>query len=319
MMRHSKPTDFSMSTRLSPTSIRSVADLKQLQRIMGAALFRPLTSQDAMQPAWEDGRPMDDVVAEFIKPNDRLTSFDRLEIYNRQYWFRLLDCLHDDYPGLRALLGQRKFHALCRAYLAKHPSSSWTLRNLGRHLADFIEQTPELTHPKTTMAVDIVHFEWAQVLAFDEAKKKPLGVDELLGADPATLRLGLQPHLVLVEIHHAVDEYFMAVRSVDSGMRSEASNALEQAPKKGRIKKVPPPKAQHLWLVVHRCDNEIYFKRIEQEAFLALSALREGQTMTEALEIALAEADPAQDWATKIREWFENWSALGWFCAPSKR
>ena len=31
--------------------------------------------------------------SEFIKPNDRLSSFERLEIYNRQYWFRLLDCL----------------------------------------------------------------------------------------------------------------------------------------------------------------------------------------------------------------------------------
>ena len=27
-----------------------------------------------------------------------------LEIYNRQYWFRVLDCLYDDYPGLRAIL-----------------------------------------------------------------------------------------------------------------------------------------------------------------------------------------------------------------------
>lgn len=307
-----------MSTRLSPTSIRSVADLKQLQRVMGAALFRPLTARDAMLPTWENGRSTNDVVAEFIKPNDRLTSFDRLEIYNRQYWFRLLDCLHDDYPGLRALLGQRKFHALCRAYLTKHPSTSWTLRNLGRYLADFIQQNPELTQPKTDMAMDIVRFEWAQVLAFDEAKKKPLNVDQLLGADPSTLKLDLQPHLVLVELHYAVDEYFMAVRSDESGMRSEASNALEQAPKRGRIKRVAPPKARDIWLAVHRCDNEIYFKRLEHEAFLTLTALREGQTMTEALDVALAEADPAQDWAAKIKEWFENWSALGWFCAPTK-
>src|SRR4051812_3665147 len=105
-----------MSTRLSPASIQTVADLKQLQRVMGAALFRPLTARDEMQPVWTDGRATEAVAAEFIKPNDRLTASDRLEIYNRQYWFRLLDCLHDDYPGLRALLGQRKFHALCRAY-----------------------------------------------------------------------------------------------------------------------------------------------------------------------------------------------------------
>ena len=45
---------------------------------------------------------MAEVAAEFIKPNDRLTSFERLEIYNRMYWFRLIDCVRDDCPGLRA-------------------------------------------------------------------------------------------------------------------------------------------------------------------------------------------------------------------------
>ena len=39
------------------------------------------------------------IAAAFIKPNDRLSSFERLEIYNCQYWFRVLDCLYDDYPG----------------------------------------------------------------------------------------------------------------------------------------------------------------------------------------------------------------------------
>ena len=72
------------------------------------------------------------VVAEFIKPNDRLTSFERLEIYNRQYWFRLRDCFYDDYPGLRAVLGDGQFERLADAYLSKNPSQSFTLRNLGR-------------------------------------------------------------------------------------------------------------------------------------------------------------------------------------------
>ena len=45
--------------------------------------------------------------ASYIKPNDRLTSFERLEIYNRQYWFRVLGSMVEDFPGLRAVLGER--------------------------------------------------------------------------------------------------------------------------------------------------------------------------------------------------------------------
>ena len=46
------------------------------------------------------------VASELIKPNDRLTSFERLEIYNRQYWFRILSGFAEDFPGLRAVSGQ---------------------------------------------------------------------------------------------------------------------------------------------------------------------------------------------------------------------
>jgi len=49
-----------------------------------------------MQPHTRDGKSMHDVAAEFIKPNDRLSSFERLEIYNRQYWFRVLASLDED-------------------------------------------------------------------------------------------------------------------------------------------------------------------------------------------------------------------------------
>ena len=69
--------------------------------------------------------------SEFIKPNDRLSSFERLEIYNRQYWFRLLDCLYEDYPGLLAVLGEKRFLKCVRAYLVRYPSDSFALRDLG--------------------------------------------------------------------------------------------------------------------------------------------------------------------------------------------
>src|SRR5205085_3089399 len=117
--------------------VRSRAELKVLQDLMATAVFRPLTKQDGMQPRWIDGEKMSDLAARFIKPNDRLTSFERLEIYNRVYWFRVLDCLYDDYPGLRAVLGERKFMKLITAYLATYPSASFTLRNLGSRLEKF--------------------------------------------------------------------------------------------------------------------------------------------------------------------------------------
>ena len=307
-----------MSTPLCPPSIDSVEDLRQLQRLMGGAMFRPLVNDDEdLAPAWTDGRPMEDLVGEFLKPNDRLASTERLAIYSRSYWFRLFDCLHDDFPGLRSVLGAKKFHAFARAYLAQYPSSSWTLRNLGSRLVQFIEEQPEWTAPRTAIARDIASFEWAQVLAFDEARNEPLQGDNLLGSNPDELRLGLQPFVVFLEVSHAVDDYFMAARTRDSGMRSEASNTLDHAPKRAAVKRLPLPKKQKLWLAVHRCDTDLYFKRITREAYLLFTALQAGQTVSTALETALQDADPGEDWAAHVKEWFHNAASLGWFCAPS--
>ena len=290
-----------------PPSIECLADLAALQRTMGAALMLPLSQADEMADANAD---------RYIKPNDRMSAHERLEIYARQYWFRLLDCLYDDYPGLRALLGQKRFHALCRAYLEAHPSASWTLRNLGSKLETFLRARHDLTGAKSEAAIDIARFEWAQVVAFDEAQKRPLLIDDLLGVSADELHLGLQPYLTLLELDYAVDTYFMAARSGERATRGEASNALVESPQRSASKRVPLPKRQKLWLVVHRCDNDIYFKRIEREEFILLQRLRAGDLLSQALEHALIDTDESIDWAVKVREWLNAAAALGWFCLP---
>ena len=109
-MKRSKPsTSKSSISKAKLREVRSRADLLDLQRSMAGAIFRPLTPAWRMQANLPDGNNLRAAASEFIKPNDRLSSFERLEIYNRQYWFRLLDCLYEDYPGLLAVLGERRF------------------------------------------------------------------------------------------------------------------------------------------------------------------------------------------------------------------
>lgn len=286
---------------------------------MCSVLFRPLTTTDEMQHQWSDGTSVSEFVESFVKPNDRLTSFERLEIYNRQYWFRALDSMSEDFPGLCALLGQKKFHALSVAYLTEHQSASWTLRNLGSRLPQFIEDNPQLTKPKTAMAQDMTRFEWAQILAFDEARLAPLEGDGLLGSDAAIMRLGLQPYLSLLELHYEVDEFALALKKNEQSMRSGASNALNEASKPVASKRVKAPNKRKIWLVVHRFHNSVYYKRLEREGFLMLGALRDGLSVAAAVEHALADANAEEDWASKIKMWFENWASLGWFCRPQTR
>ncbi len=221
---------------------KTLKSLRELQRLAGGAIMRPLTPDDTMQGVWTDGRPMADVTAEFIKPNDRLTSFERIEIYNKQYWFRLIDCLWDDYPGLRAVVGDERFNQICREYLDRYPSRSFTLRNLGGRIEQFLRERPDLTAPRPDLAIDMARFEWAQVVAFDGPAKPVVGVDDLLGKNPADVHLGLQPYMSVLELGYPLDEFLISVKRGSAALRSEASNAMEESRKtKTRPEDSPAP------------------------------------------------------------------------------
>jgi hypothetical protein len=294
--------------------------LRELQRNVAEALFRPLAPGDRMQRRWIDGRPMRRVAAEWIKPNDRLTSFERLQIYSRCYWFRILDALYDDFPGLRAILGYRKFQRLSSAYLARYPSASFTLRDLGSRLEAFIRAEPQWVEPHLALALDMVRFEWAQVVAFDGPGLPPIHIDALLDSNPAMLRLGLQPYLSLLDLGYPVDNFALAVKARDAdAISDQASNTVSTAPEGPREgAKRPPrrPKPERIHLAVHRCDNQLYFKRLQADEFTLLSALRDGSTLEEACGVALESApETAGDFAEKVRRWFETAASLGWFCS----
>ena len=162
--------------------------LLSIQRRMARAVMTPLTPAERMRPTAPDGRSLRKVAADIIKPNDRLTSFERLEIYNRQYWFRVLSAFAEDFPGLRAVLGERKFDAAAKAYINDCPSTSFTLRNLGSKLEAWLRKNPKWTGSRRELALDMVRLEWADIDAFDGKAEPALKPEDLAGADPETLR-----------------------------------------------------------------------------------------------------------------------------------
>jgi hypothetical protein len=289
---------------------QTLAQLRELQRLAGAVIMRPLARDWRMQRQWTDRRDMRIVANEFIKPNDRLTSFERIEIYNRQYWFRLFDTMYEDFPGLRAVLGRLKFNALLRAYLVAHPSRSYTLRNLGSRLVEFIRTHRKLVAPRYALSMDMARFEWAQIIAFDTKALPPVTVDDLLGKDPAKLKLALQPYITVLDLAFPLDDYVLQLKQ--DGLRGEASNAVEEIPGKAkpRKKRASLPKREHVYVVVHRHDNALYYKRLDPRAFRLLTALKDGQSLAR----ALAGASKSRLDPELVKDWFQTWTSLGWFC-----
>jgi len=278
---------------------------------MAGAIMRPLASGHRMQ---KTSAPVANAI---IKPNDRLTSFERLEIYNRQYWFRVLTGIADDFPGLRAVIGERRFDRLSSAYLTDCPSRSYTMRNLGSRLPAWIEKNPRFVRPHTRAALDMAHLEWAQVVAFDGPQETPLQPQDLAeGFDPG-IKLRLQPYIGLLALEYPVDDLLLEVNK-DTEDDEAASNAVAGGRKRASVLRFRSLKPHPIFLAVHRHDDSVYFRRLEPEAYSLLAALREGKSIQAAVTAAFRKsAMPVAERVETVRDWFELWAALGWFCRPA--
>ena len=289
-------------------------NLEQFQRAVFDLIRQPLTASEAMRPRTLDGRFTKAAVEEIVKPNDRLSSFERLEIYNRVYWFRILSSLAEDFPGLRAVIGQRRFDKLLVAYLTDCPSESFTLRNLGSRLERWLQKHPEFTPGRERLALDMVRLEWSDIDVFDSAELPSLKADDLgrLGEDPI---FHLQPYLRLLDLAYPVDELLLQVRENEEPENDIASNVVIEHEFRRRSRRLSLPKPQAIYLAVHRQENSVYFKRLEPEGFALLRALQQGKRLSEAIEESVDWSNQSVEHVTgQLEHWFANWASLGWFC-----
>lgn len=288
--------------------------LAELQHTMAASVMMPLTADETMRETSPDGRAMSQVAATFIAPNSRLTAFERLEIYNRQYWFRVLGALAEDFPALRAVLGEERFAAMSVAYLTAHPSRSFTLRNLGAKLVEWLIEHPEWAGRRHALAVDVARVEWAFVEAFDSAERTPLTLEQIATLD-ADSPLALQPHVQLLVLEYAADDIALALHKQEKRQATEAG--VKQEGDDEPPVRLPRLRRRPTWVAAHRVEFSVYYRRLEREEFLTLQALHAGSPLAEALEASFAASRiPEQRRAQRVSSWFSTWAELGWICAP---
>jgi hypothetical protein len=289
-------------------------NLEALQREMAAAVMMPLTEDEGMCSRAPDGRAMEQVAASFVAPNSRLSPFERLEIYNRQYWFRVLSALREDFAALRAVVGSRAFEALSIAYLTAHPSRSFTLRNLGSRLVPWIDAHPEFTGRRRALALDVARIEWAFVEAFDGAEREPLTLEQIATLD-GNSRLALQPHVRLLALAYPADTLVVSLHDHEKRQASEAG--VEQDEAEEPPLRLPGLRRQPTWVAAHRFDFSVYYRRMAREEYKTLCALRDGVPLGAALQAGFdSSAVAATRRGALVRTWFSVWAELGWICAP---
>jgi hypothetical protein len=107
--------------------------------------------------------------------SEQLPARDRLAIYNRGYFYRLLDALASVFGQTKRLLGDSEFERLGLAYLTQHPSEHPAVERVGRAFSAYLRGACA-----PAVVVDLASLEWARLCALVAANPRSVAtVDEI--------------------------------------------------------------------------------------------------------------------------------------------
>jgi len=232
-----------------------------------------ITAPAGVRPGIEDlaraGRTNAAEVEAIFTGDDRLPVADRLDIYANMYFFRLLDCLVEDYPKTRALLGHDRFHNLATDYVLACPSGHPSLRHFGSRLPGFLE-----THPLRDgwpCLADLARLEWARGEVFDAPDARPLSRDDLarLPAERAGEAVfSLIPACSVLTVDHAV-----------AGVWRDLDHQAGAAPGHEPVSLAVPVARRSARIRVWRGKDLIHHASMEAEDARCLDLLRQGESL----------------------------------------
>ncbi len=287
-----------------PPAKKEIDATEAALKLMADLLFKPLDGNDMQS---RHGRFSTAKIAEsFIKPSKTLSSFERLEIYNRQYWYRMLDCIWEDFPGVLAILGKDKFVQLAEAYLVAFPSNTFALQDLGENLPAFIKDNPHLSAPFSRMAYETALVEWADIKALTAAAYDPPLPEFAPKILSGQMQLKLQPHLSLFSLHYAIDDFLVEYKK-DLPLHLVSNAAIE---KTRTSKKRTTPNPKRNYLMVHRIGSDVYFTPASRSEYYTLTPLLAGTTLEEACAYAYSRLRGCerQALAESLNQSFTEWT-----------
>jgi hypothetical protein len=179
-------------------------------------LYRRITNLDTTKESIGDERgPAPGVFEALVHGNERLSAAERVNIYANAYFYRLLDCLGEDFPATQAILGKDNFAALVKEYLLEHPPTEPSILYAGLYLADFLNDHPFAE--RWPFIADLARLERAVLDVFHAADAPALSL-ETLHAVPSeewpALKLRTHP---AVEIVHSEWRIADVLHTVEQG------------------------------------------------------------------------------------------------------
>lgn len=274
------------------------ANLKEIQKWFGMTISRPLAEHGGIEAVCYSGKPIDQEAAQYIAPSPTLKAHERIQIYNQQYWWRLLNNLQETFPFLLRLFGYSGFNEdLGIPYLTAHPPNYWSLGLLGKLFPKWIQTSYKAKD--ATLVYEASLIDRAYYVLFYRPILPPLAIPPEQFDQFVEKKLYLQPHVYLFQ--QSYDLFTWRSEFLKHGTEHWMNNEFPEL-KQGRT----------FTLLFRTLRGNTAWRTIVEAEYLLLKEIQKGTSID--LLCGWLEKQPRKiraDAETSLKSWFEDWTRRG--------
>lgn len=274
--------------------------LKKLQQWFAKAMTHPVGQEGHFAAT-----PLQKIIAlespKYLGSTSALGAYQRIELYSRQYWWRLQKHLQQIFPALVSLLGKVKFNqTIAMPYLMQHPSQHWSLNYLGDRMPEWIRQHAPIENSELYSEIAKVELEFNNSL-FASAFKPILPETLKQGDSVLVSKMYLQPYVCLIQMNQDL----LAFR--EEVLKQPSEYWVEN----------PMPKiaadSPYYFVIFRNSHHNASWDKISEASFLILNFLRRGATLEEMCEwLELQDESVKHEAESLLQEWFHEWAMRHW-------
>lgn len=278
------------------------AALRDLQQWFGGVITQPLDEEEKIRQTSPQGVSIQEEAAHYLCSNVFLAPHERIQIYNQQYWWRLIKTMQENFPLVLRLFAYEDFsRGLVVPFLCKYPSQSWSLGDLGAFFPRWLEEEYHAKDREIVLAA--AHVDWAYQQSFVAGELPALTMRDFSVDDPEallSLPLRLQPHIRLFSYPFDLFSFREAFLQHDVDYWVE--------------NKFPPLKQEKVYchLFYRGKGKDLYWKEISEAEFTFFQCFITGSSVAEACH----KLEDLSQWETETQKdlhlWLRDGVAKGW-------
>lgn len=277
--------------------------IQTTQEWFASIITNPLGENGIIQSHTSNGLEIAEEAARYIVPSPTLQPHQRIQIYNQQYWWRLLNTLHSNFPLVTRLFGSLNFNdKIGIPYLMHYPSQHWSLYELGKHLPKWIQEFYQ--EPDKMLVYHAACLDWAFTASFIAPQFPPLDLTQINETNSENwlfCPFYLQPH-----IHLFIWEYDLLTFRINF-LKKEVDYWMHH-----RFPKLNKHKT-YRFVLYRNHKNNISWRAISQSEQLLLEKFQAGSTLTDACEYLENQETTVYEYAAKhLQKWIQEWTQAGW-------